>query len=293
MKTIQEILYLVTLHLSKKKVCSPKRSAEALLSVALNITRMSLYLEYQRILTSEEIQKCQYFLRKRSAHEPLEYICGECDFLDLKLHLTKDVLIPRPETEIMVEMMIRELKQKSSKDQVVWDLCTGSGCIGLAVKKACPWLKVVLADICPKALHIAKKNAEKHSLDVEFVEGDFLKPFLHQKCHYFVSNPPYISESEYEHLDPSIKFEPRIACVSGLTSLEFYQEIARCIDDFLYPEGKCWMEIGYQQKKAILALFSKKSFAIQILPDWAGHDRFFLLEKDPSNRVSSHDKLIG
>jgi release factor glutamine methyltransferase len=184
-------------------------------------------------------------------------------------------LIPRQETEILVDKIAAQ-----AKAGVLWDLCTGSGAIGIALKKRNPELKVVLSDLSPAALAVAKLNADKNGVEVEIREGDLFNPFKAEQADWIVSNPPYIAEGEWDSLDSEVRgFEPRMALISGRTGLEFYERFSHELPRFLKPGGSAFFEIGKGQGKAVKELFDKAPFEnVLVEPDWAGHDRFFSLK---------------
>ena len=275
MKTIEEVLSLATEHLKGREVDKPRRVVEDLLSYALGIKRLDLYLQFDRPLIEPELEKMRELLKRKSAGEPLEQILGEVEFYGCKISLTPDVLIPRPETEILADLIAKEVKSG-----VLWDLCTGSGCIGLSLKKKRPLLNVVLSDICPKALAVAKKNSEKNHLQVGIRQGDLLQPFFGEKADFVVVNPPYISKSIWKKLDPSVRdFEPSSALVGGESGLEFYERLAAELPAYLKSGSKVFFEIGYDQGEALKSLFSCPPWTkVRLLKDWAGHNRFFFLE---------------
>ena len=212
--------------------------------------------------------------------EPFEYITGQVSFYHCNISVTPDVLIPRPETEILVDMACKYLKTQDLIGKTAWDLCTGSGCIGIAVKKSCPDLGVSLSDISDKALAVASKNAQENSCLVEFVHGDFLKPFKDCKADFIFCNPPYIAFKEYLTLDPSVKdFEPKEALLGGEDGLAFYKRLKEDLPSYLNRGAKIFLEIGMGQGNALLDLFSAHPWkGARIEKDWAGHDRFFFLE---------------
>ena len=206
MKLVGEILTSSTAFLAERKIDRPRRSAEELLAAVLGLKRIDLYMQYDRPLIESELEAMRGHLRRRSKGEPLEYILGQVDFYRCNIAISPDVLIPRPETEILVDLIVKEIKGAGG---VLWDLCTGSGCVGLAIKKACPGLAVVLSDICPKALAVARANAEANGLEVECFQGDLLQPFEGQKASFVVCNPPYVADEQMPLLDQSVKgFEP-------------------------------------------------------------------------------------
>jgi release factor glutamine methyltransferase len=249
-----------------------------LLAHYLQIKKGDLYLDLDREIPFHCLEDLSLAKQKIDLGVPFEYVTNQVLFWNLPLYVNSHVLIPRVETEILVEHVIR----RRSKDQLIlWDLCTGSGCIGIALKKAIPELQVTLSDISEEALDVARINAEQNNLDVSFCRGDLLKPFQGQKADIIVCNPPYISETEYENLDLSVKnFEPKQALVGGITGLEFYEKLERELPLFLNPGAKVFFEIGYTQKEALIRLFSSPEWTGQtVLNDWSAKARFFLLEK--------------
>lgn len=280
MKTILEVLNLSANFLKGKRISNPRRQAEELLADALNTSRLQLYLEFERPLTEEELNECRRFLARRASGEPLPYIKGEVDFSDCKFTVNPSVLIPRQETEILVEKIAQELKTLGTENKTLWDVCCGSGCIGISLKRKFPDLRVCLADISAEALFVAKANALKNNVAVEVFEGDLLTPFANQKCDYFVCNPPYVSQAEFEALEHDVKaFEPRKALVGGATGLEFYERLSLELPKVLNPLGRGWLEMGKGQGEAILKMFLAKPWVnCRYEQDWSGHDRFFFLE---------------
>jgi release factor glutamine methyltransferase len=280
MKTVLEILQLSAGHLQRKGILQPRRQAEELISDTLGINRLQLYLNHDRPLTESELETCRQRLVRRANHEPAQYIHGEVEFYKCFLKVTPDVLIPRQETEILVDKIVQDLSKIDLTDKILWDLCCGSGCIGIAIKKHYPQLKVILSDFSEKALSIAKENAQRNEVDVEFLQGDLLAPFSGQKADFFVCNPPYVSEAEYAHLEPEVRnYEPAQALIAGPTGLEFYERLAGELSAFLHPHAKGWLEIGAGQGERIKTFFKNhqwKSYRFE--QDWAGHDRFFFLE---------------
>jgi release factor glutamine methyltransferase len=280
MKTVLEILNLSTEYLQHRSVINPRRQAEDLVSDALKIKRLQLYTDFERPLTEPELTLCRARLVRRGKGEPLQYIRGEVEFLDCTIKVTPAVLIPRQETEILVDKIIGCLSGQELERKILWDVCCGSGCIGIALKKKFPALQVVLADLSTDALQVARDNARENDVHVSFVQGDLLNPFAGRKAHYFVCNPPYVSEEEFSQLDTEVShYEPRTALVSGKTGLEFYQRLAKELPIVLEPRSAAWFEIGKGQGEAVQQLFSGTPWVLsRVEKDWAGQDRFFFLE---------------
>lgn len=285
MKTIKDILELSTSHLESKGILSPRRSAEEILSHFLKLKRLDLYMHFDKPLGEDELDSCRQALRRRAQGEPLAYILASTVFFDCQFELSPDVLIPRPETEILVDKIAEELAAKSRdelKEMTLWDVCCGSGCIGISLKKRFPDLNVMLSDISSAALDLARRNATKNDVDVEFREGDLLEPFLGEKADVFVCNPPYISLEEYASLSREVReFEPKLALLAGESGFELYERLSKDLPSFLRPGAKVYFELGYQQGKKLEELFHSSEWAsMELGLDWAGHDRFFFLEKE-------------
>lgn len=276
MKTFLEVLNLSTDYLAKCGLASPRREAELLLADCFNMSRMNVYLDCDRPLQEEELNLFREKLKRRGRGEPGQYIHGSVDFYGLKIKVTKDVLIPRQETELLVDKIAKELSEQDLKGKILLDLCTGSGCIGLSLKQKFKDLTVFLSDISAPALAIAQENGQ--GMDVHYFQGDLFEPFSFQKFDYIVCNPPYISEEEFQVLIREVQeFEPKGALLGGITGLEYY---VRLKDDLpKYLKNKAWLEIGSSQGQEVLALFKGASWrSIQLEKDWSGHDRFISLE---------------
>jgi release factor glutamine methyltransferase len=280
MRTLLEILKLSTTYLEQNGTAHPRRQAEELLCTALEMERMHLYLEHDRPLTDQELEKVRAWLRRRSKGEPLAYISGTVEFFGCELHITPEVLIPRQETEILADLVSKSLSELPLEGKILWDLCCGSGCLGLALKKKHPALQVALADLSESALNIARLNAEANQLSVELLQGDLLAPFTGRKADFLLCNPPYVTEEEWHTLDRDVKeYEPKEALVGGIDGLIFYRRLAVQLPQFLSPGARVWLENGYTQAEALYMLFNAPCWKTrEIKKDWSGKDRFFFLE---------------
>ena len=280
MKTVSEVLQLSANYLQERQVARPRREAEDLLCFILKLSRLELYLQHERPMDESELSLYRDFLKRKVKGEPYEYIAGEIPFFHCRFRLSPDVLIPRPETEILLEKAVLEIQKKDYSDKVAWDLCCGSGCLGVSLKKALPALEVSLSDLSEKAIEIAKANASMNDATVCFYQGDLLSPFRQGKADFVLCNPPYISNQEFDSLDPSVRlYEPKIALVSGPSGLEFYTRLADELPVYLNRGAKVFLEIGAGQGAAVGAIFGAKCWKTKCLEkDWAGHDRFFFLE---------------
>ena len=253
--------------------------AEWALSELLSLPKSALHLSVNTPLDPLVWARFEKIVGRLAKGEPLEYIFGRTVFYGLDLSLSKEILIPRQETEYMVDTIVHSMPS-SLDGKILLDLCTGSGCCGLALKKNFPALEVFLSDISEGAVKVAEQNASNNELEVTVLLGDFLQPFIEKKADYIICNPPYISEKEYPFLDSSVRdFEPKRALVGGEDGLDFYRRLAEELFSVLNPGARIWFEIGRGQGEAVFSLFSNWPIkSAKILKDWAQHDRIFFLE---------------
>lgn len=242
MKTLGQILKLSYEYISKKSSSHSRHEVDELIAHCLGKKRLDLYLNFDKPLNEVELDLIRKNLTRLAANEPLQYIEGTVQFYGCTIKVDKRVLIPRPETELLVDHIAKTIGPDS--DKTLWDICTGSGCIGIALKRAIPGLKVTLSDISKDALDLARENAALNGVEVTLVQGDLLEPFKGQKTDYIVCNPPYISEAEYGSLEPHVRdYEPKLALVGGKTGLECYDRLIPAIS----PGTSVWLEIGALQ----------------------------------------------
>jgi len=277
MKTIKDVLQLSTKYFEEKKIDRPRRQAEELLCYVLDLKRIQLYMDIDRPLNTVELEKCRVFLKRRATGEPFAYIAGFVDFFGCKIHVNQSVLIPRQETEILLDIIHKSFSKDQPKQLQVWDICCGSGCMGIALKKKNPDLSITLSDLSIEALAVAKKNAIENSAEVNILQGDLLEPFKGMKSDLVLCNPPYVTEEEYDALDAEVRnYEPKTALVGGPTGLEFYRRLNEELPAYLNPKAKIWLEIGWMQGSEMLKLFHNPFWTnVQVMKDWSGHDRFF------------------
>ena len=270
MMTLLQVIGRSSSFLEKKGVANARRMAEEVIADALCMKRLELYLDFERPLKEEELAAARAAVVRRAEHEPAQYISGEVEFAGVTIKVTQDVLIPRPETEVLVEMIA-----KQPLSGRLFDVCTGSGAIAIALKKRFPDLEIVASDLSAKALDLAKENAKAAGVEIEFVQGDLLEPF-HGMCDYLVCNPPYLTEQEYESVDPEVLWEPKLALVGGKSGLEIYRRLK--LDRVVRKAA--WLEIGRGQGESVKEIFEAQGLTGRFESDWAGHDRFFFLEID-------------
>ncbi|HRW58722.1 MAG TPA: peptide chain release factor N(5)-glutamine methyltransferase [Chlamydiales bacterium] len=280
MKTVSEILTLSVDFLKKYKIDDARRSSEEIIAYVLGCSRLELYMQFDKPVEEEELQKIRQMLKRRTTHEPLQYILKEVPFYNVLLEVDKNVLIPRSETEMLVDIVVKDLKKSGRcEGKKVLDLCTGSGAIAISLKKEFPGLDVFGIDISEEALKVAQRNAIKNEVDVRWLQNDFLAG-IDEKFDYIISNPPYVSFEEYESLQSEVKlFEPKTALVADDNGLFFYKKLADIYEKYLNPGGKIFLEIGFLQKNALFNLFFDKKWKIsECYQDLNGKDRFFFLE---------------
>lgn len=274
MKSLGEILKLSCEYIRQKGSSHTRHEVEELIAHTLNKKRLDLYLNFDKPLTEDELVKVRKNLTRLARNEPLQYIEGQVHFYDCTIQVDPRVLIPRPETELLVDRIVKHIRLYPYSDKVLWDICTGSGCIGIAIKKALPELAVTLSDISEGALSVACANSQLNGVVVDLVKGDLLEPLAGKKADFIVCNPPYITEGEYEGLDAHVKeFEPKLALVSGNSGLECYEKLINGLGTVCNPGATVWFEIGSGQAKALLDSLAEFK-DVQVIKDLSGNDRF-------------------
>lgn len=277
MKSLQAVLKLAIEFLSKHGVPRARLAAETLLAHFLNLKRIELYMHFDRPLTEGELAPFREALKRAIRKEPIEYIMGEVEFFGAKIKVSPAVLIPRQETEILLDMVCKQL---DGSEKRALDLCTGSGCLAIGLKKARPDLEVVAVDLSEAALEVARENGERNGAAVLWLQGDLTEP-LEGKFDLVLCNPPYITSGDYAGLDPGVRnFEPKMALDAGPSGYEFFERLNETLPPYLNEGAKVFFEIGTGQGKELLMKFSMGPWEGQsVKPDWAGHDRFFSLLK--------------
>jgi release factor glutamine methyltransferase len=279
--TIQKLLNWTAEYLTNKDVDSPRLSSELLLSHALGLKRIELYTQFDKQVPQQQLDILHEMVKRAGLHEPVAYLTGKTEFYSLELDITADCLIPRPETELLVQRAIELLRTRDGV-QFVCDLCTGSGCIAVAIAKNVPDAHVIATDISAAALAVAARNVEKHRLKehVRLLCGDLFEPLIKQldvnQFDLIVCNPPYVSTAEYENLDKNVKdYEPESALLAGADGMDVYRRIIEKVDELLKPGAALILEIGFAQGPAVREMLEENgSFAqIKIEKDIHDNDR--------------------
>ena len=241
-----------------------------LLQMVCKIERSYYYVHGEEDITQDAQKEYEIAVQKRAEHIPLQYIIGEQEFMGLRFKVNSNVLIPRQDTETLVEQVLKIVKPGMK----VLDLCTGSGCVLISVLKNAPELTGMGSDISKTALLVAKENAKLHEVDAEWVRSDLFDNIT-ETFDVSMANPPYIPTGEILSLMPEVRdFEPENALDGGADGLDFYRKIAGQVKDYLNPGGYVYMEIGYDQGEAVSELMRNAGFTeVEVIKDLARNDR--------------------
>lgn len=281
MPSVLEIIQKSSEFLSARGVESARLNAELLIGHALELKRMQLYLQFERVLTEPELEKIRPLVKRRSQREPLQYIIGTVEFGGLKLKVDRRALIPRPETERLIEKIVGLCVQPP---QSVLDLGTGTGAIALALAKAFSEAQVTAVDVSPDALALAAENvlASGFGPRVRLVNSAWFKGLQPEdRFDLIVSNPPYLTDAETDAAAPEVRgHEPRSALVGGLDGLVDLREIISAASPFLAPGGLLALETGIAQHAELMTLAAAHGFErIESGRDLTGRDRFIFAWK--------------
>jgi release factor glutamine methyltransferase len=281
--TIRRLLEWTAPFLERKDVDSPRLSAELLLSHVLNVPRIKLYTDYDRPLSAKDLAAFREMVRRASEQEPIAYLTGRAHFFNLEFEITPDVLIPRPDSETVVENVLQLARHQAGFEAPrVLDLCTGSGNIAAAIAHHLKTAIVVATDVSEKAIAVARRNIERLGLTdrVTLEVGDLYEPLSRlvdaRPFDLITANPPYIATAKVAELDRSVKdYEPMIALDGGLDGLVAFRAILEGAPPRLRSAGRFFIEIAYDQGEVALTIARKhEAFDdVRILKDHAGNDR--------------------
>jgi len=274
---IKELLDWTTRYFSEKGIEEPRLEAELLLTRVLHKDRVYLYTHYEAPVNQQERDQYRELIKRRVKGEPVAYILGVKEFMSLEFIVSPAVLIPRPETELLVEKALEILSLWGTAQ--VCDIGTGSGAIAVSLAYYAPFADVKAVDISEKALEIAHQNADRHGVNIDFFQGDLLEPFEDETFDLIVANLPYISEAEYQSLSPEVKqFEPQLALLGGEDGLDPYRRLISAVGNHLKPKGYILFEIGAGQGRAAQEMLTG-FVQVELIQDYAGHDRLLLGRK--------------
>lgn len=272
---IREILQETVMKFNDNNIQEPIIKARILLAYVLNVSKEYLIIHSEDEIDIKFIKKYYKTVNKIINGVPLQYITNEQEFMKMKFYVDENVLIPRPDTEILAEEVINNCNKKVEKRYEILDLCSGSGAIGISLAKYIKNSNVVCADISENALEISKKNAELNQIEnIKFIKSDMFNN-ISNKFDIIVSNPPYIKKEIIPTLDKEVQKEPYIALNGGEDGLDFYKIIIEKACDYLKKEGGLFLEIGYDQKNEVIKLCEKRKKYKQIYSkkDLYGNDR--------------------
>jgi release factor glutamine methyltransferase len=269
MSTYKELLQTARETLKEYGIADADVDAWYLLAHVFNMKRTDFLLHGEELAPEDDGKKYMELVKKRAGHIPLQHITGTQEFMGLEFEVSQDVLIPRQDTEILVEEVLRFCEGKT-----VLDMCTGSGCIIISLMKLGMASQAIGVDLSKKALEIATKNAHKHNVEVEFVQSDLFEQ-VQGRYDIIVSNPPYIPTFEIEHLMPEVRdYEPVTALDGSTDGLLFYRKIVAATKDYLNRDGFLFFEIGHNQGEEVKQILQEEGFTdINIKKDFSGLDR--------------------
>lgn len=281
MDKLIDILNLSKEYLEKNGIDSPRLTAEYIICHVLEMDRMSLYLEFEKPLKNEEKIKIRELLIKRGKNkEPFQYIIGYEEFYGYKFKVDKNVLIPRPETELLVEAILEEIK--NIENPKILDIGSGSGAIGITLALKRKDAVVLGVDISEEALKISNENKELNNANnIKFIKSDVFSEIKYKEFDLIVSNPPYITEKDYSELMLEVKHEPKTALVAADDGYYFYKKISKEAPLYLKNKGILAFELGINQYEKVKEYMLENSFInIKIKKDYGNIERIILGEKN-------------
>jgi release factor glutamine methyltransferase len=282
--TISETLKEASERLRAASAPNDLLDAQTLLAEALSKDRTYLIINFNQQLPEDLLSKFRAMVNRRAEGEPLQYITGHQEFFGLDFEVSPDVLIPRPETELIVEETIRIVQQDGIASPVIVDVGAGSGCIAVALARELNAARVIASDISEAALRVARRNAARHRLEdrLDFVASDLLDAFAEENfADFILSNPPYVSEEETHSLQREVRdWEPRLALTDSNDGLSLYRRLLKDATSRLKPGGHLICEMGYTQSEKISAMIDRQIWgAGRLLDDLQGIPRTIVLRK--------------
>jgi release factor glutamine methyltransferase len=259
-------------------VDSPRLQTELLLAHLLKQPRMRLYLEFERVLTPAEVDGLREFIKRRGQREPLQHIVGSTSFCGFEIVVNRDVLIPRPETEVLAERgwtFLNQLSTLNAQPSTVLDFGTGSGCLAIALASKCPAAEVYAIDISPEALALARQNAARHGVAerIRFLQGDgFAAAPEGAQFDLIISNPPYIPSGEIALLQAEVRdYDPHRALDGGVDGLDYGRRLAAECAPFLKPDGRVMLEFGDGQAEGLREIFQRQLWIVEAVEEDYSH----------------------
>ena len=291
---MSEAIAEASARLERSAIAEPRRTAGVLLCHVLGIERTHLLTRSNEAISEASYEVFLRLVERRAAGEPLQYIIGHQEFYGLDFIVTPDVLIPRPETEFLVERVLKLIEESKQASPVIADIGTGSGCIAVSVAVNAQYARAIATDVSRSSLDIAMKNAAKHGVRdrIEFLAGDLFTPLvardLHGRIDIVASNPPYVNAGSVDKLQKEVRdWEPHAALFAGPEGLDFYRRLFEDATEYLKPEGFMVIEIGYDQFDAIEKLSAVYSWEIvDVTRDLQGIPRTLTLRNMSENTAA-------
>ncbi len=281
--TVQRLLAWTREHFQRNRIESPRLCAEILLAHALQCERIRLYTRFEEVPGEEALTRFRALVREAAAGRPIAYLIGTKEFFSLPFEVTPDVLIPRPETEILVERTIDLVRKSAPLVRSILDLGTGSGCIAVSLARHLPEVRLSASDVSPPALELARRNAKRHGVAerIEWRAGDLFAPWRDGESgaptmfDAIVSNPPYVATAPGTPLAQDVRaFEPHVALFAGPDGLDLIRRIAAEAPAHVAPGGHLLMELAFDQAPAVRGLLAGNGWRdIVGYRDAAGHER--------------------
>ena len=276
-KNIFNILQQATEFLKSNNIKEAQLDAEILLCGILEVSRSKLYILRRELITEEQYKKYKEYLNRRITREPVDYILGNSEFMGLNFNVNSNVLIPRQETELIVEHANKFIKETKAKN--ILDLCTGSGCVAVSLAYYNDNVSVVASDVSEAALEVAKSNALINNVSekIKFIKSDMFNNIIDEKFDIIISNPPYVKNDEYKGLEKEIFFEPKIAFLADDDGLTFYRIIAQKAKQYLNKKGMLLLELNSNISSKVADLFNDFN-SVSIVKDYSGLDRILIAQ---------------
>jgi len=279
--SIGSCLRAATAHLGERGVANARLDAEVLLAHVLSVDRFRLCLDSARPLADRLLERFAGLVDRRSKREPLQKILGRQEFFSREFSVDASVLVPRPETEILVEEAVR-LAASIESPRIV-DVGAGSGAVAITLALELPQARVVATELSPAAIAVGRANAARLAVAdrVEFRRGDLLAPYAGQRFDLVVSNPPYVPSADIESLEPEVRdHEPRLALDGGIDGHDLHRRLASAVTEALEPQGAAVVEIGYGQQPTVAEIFGRAGFVVcAVRRDLAGIERVLTLRR--------------
>ena len=274
-----ELLKLGENVLKKENIQDSHIKASILLQYVLKQTKQELVINSEEIVEPSKVNEYNNYLQEIIKGTPIQYITKHQQFMALDFYVDENVLIPQPDTEVLVEEGIKIIIEQNME---VLDLCTGSGAIAISIAHYCQNSTVTATDVSQEALDVARKNANSNNVNIEFIESDLFDELAERGFDIILSNPPYIETDIINTLEKDVQAEPHLALAGGRGGLEFYKKILNEAHKHLKTNGYLMLEIGYNQGKAVINLAHKnlKLITKQPIKDLAGNDRILIFQKE-------------